>query len=84
LVDPTSSYIVASSFLNEGILNEIETILALLFSSLFTMSAAVFRHSLPSKVAYFGVKLGTKIALYSFLLNFILVLLTIGIILLFK
>ncbi len=83
LVDPISSYVVAASLLNDCVLSEIETVLALLLSSLFTMTASVFRHSLPSKITYFGVKLGTKIAFYSFILNLVFILLSILVLLMF-
>ncbi|AEA47496.1 nucleoside recognition domain-containing protein [Archaeoglobus veneficus] len=69
LADTTSAFALAGSMLAEGMLTPVEAVSALLLTSIVTMSVVLVRHSLPGRIAYFGVKLGFKIAVLSALLN---------------
>jgi hypothetical protein len=81
-IDPTSAVIWAGSLLSNGIISPFEAVLALLLGNIASMSFMLFRHSLPGKIAYFGVKLGTKMAIYSAVINLIFTIIAIKILLL--
>lgn len=61
--DTVSGIATAGSLLSEGAINPVQAVVALLIASLVSMSLIFFRHSLPGKIAYFGPRLGLKIAL---------------------
>ncbi|MFP4558321.1 MAG: nucleoside recognition domain-containing protein [Archaeoglobaceae archaeon] len=61
--DTVSGMATAGSMLAEGTITTVQAVIALLLASLVSMSLVFFRHSLPGKIAYFGPKLGLKIAL---------------------
>lgn len=68
--DVTSSVTIAGELLaNNNAITPTQTIGALLLGSIFSTSVFFVKHSLPNQVAYFGPKLGTKIALYNLSLN---------------
>lgn len=61
--DTVSGIATAGSMLTEGAITTVQAVIALLLASMVSMSLVFFRHSLPGKIAYFGPKLGLKIAL---------------------
>lgn len=67
--DATSGYVLAGALLQSGELNSFQAITALLLGTMITLSMTYAKHSLPSKIAFFGAKLGTKIAIYNLILN---------------
>lgn len=67
--DATSGFVLAGALLNSGGLSPSQTITALLLGTLITLSMTYAKHSLPSKIAFFGTRLGTRIALYNLLLQ---------------
>ncbi len=69
--DTVSGLATAGSLLSEGTIAPIQAVIALLLASLVSMSLVFFRHSLPGKIAYFGPKLGLKIAALTTLLDVI-------------
>lgn len=62
-LDTVSGMATASSLLAGGSITALQAVVALLLASLVSMSMVFFKHSLPGKIAYFGPKLGLKIAL---------------------
>jgi len=71
LADTTSAFVLAGSMLTEGLLTPVQAVSALLLASIVSMSVVLVRHSLPGRIAYFGVRLGFKIAILSSLLNLV-------------
>lgn len=69
--DTTSGIALAGSLLSEGILTPLEAVIGLLLASIISMSVIFLRHSLPGKIAYFGPKLGIKIAIITSVLDLI-------------
>ncbi|NOZ77011.1 MAG: hypothetical protein GXO65_04925 [Euryarchaeota archaeon] len=69
LLDATSGFVLAGALLEDGTLGPIQAITALLLGTVITLSMTYAKHSLPSKIAFFGPKLGTKIALYNLVLH---------------
>lgn len=69
--DTISGLATAGSLLSEGTIAPIQAVIALLLASLVSMSLVFFRHSLPGKIAYFGPKLGLKIAALTTILDVI-------------
>ncbi|MFO7968150.1 MAG: nucleoside recognition domain-containing protein [Archaeoglobaceae archaeon] len=69
--DTVSGLATAGSLLSEGTIAPIQAVIALLLASLVSLSLVFFRHSLPGKIAYFGPKLGLKIAALTTLLDVI-------------
>lgn len=69
--DTVSGLATAGSLLSEGTITPIQAVIALLLASLVSMSLVFFRHSLPGKIAYFGPKLGLKIAALTTILDVI-------------
>jgi len=67
--DTISGIALAGSLLAEGVLNPLEVVIGLLIASIISMSIIFLRHSLPGKIAYFGPKLGLKIAIITSLLD---------------
>lgn len=67
--DATSGYVLTGALLQSGALNPFQAITALLLGTMITLSMTYAKHSLPSKIAFFGPRLGTKIALYNLVLN---------------
>jgi hypothetical protein len=81
--DTTSGIILAGSMIVEGLLSPLEGVIALLLASVVSMSIIFFRHSLPGKIAYFGARLGLRIAIITSVLDLIFTILVIGILLTF-
>jgi hypothetical protein len=69
LLDATSGFVLAGALLQDGTLTSTQTITALLLGTVVTLSLTYAKHSLPSKIAFFGPRLGTKIALYNLVLH---------------
>jgi hypothetical protein len=69
--DTTSAVIMAGSMLKDQMIGEIEAVSALLLANVLSFSVVLVRHSLPGKIAYFGARLGTKIAIYGAFLNIV-------------
>jgi hypothetical protein len=69
LLDATSGFVLAGALLQGGILNPLQAITALLLGTVITLSMTYAKHSLPSKIAFFGPRLGTKIAFYNLVLH---------------
>jgi len=69
LLDATSGVVLAGALLQDGTLTSTQTITALLLGTVVTLSLTYAKHSLPSKIAFFGPRLGTKIALYNLVLH---------------
>ncbi len=67
----TSGVIIAGTLLHKQILTPVQTVCALLLGGILSMSVMYVRHSLPSKIAYFGAKMGTKIALYNLIVDLV-------------
>ena len=67
--DATSGYVLTGALLQSGTLNSFQAITALLLGTMITLSMTYAKHSLPSKIAFFGPRLGTKIAVYNLVLN---------------
>lgn len=67
--DATSGYVLTGALLQSGALNPFQAITALLLGTMITLSMTYAKHSLPSKIAFFGPGLGTKIAVYNLALN---------------
>ncbi len=67
--DATSGYVLTGALLQSGALNPFQAITALLLGTMITLSMTYAKHSLPSKIAFFGPRLGTKIAVYNLVLN---------------
>ena len=65
----TSGIIIAGTLLHKQILTPVQTVCALLLGGIISMSVMYVRHSLPSKIAYFGAKMGTKIAFYNLIVD---------------
>lgn len=82
IADTTSAFALAGSMLAEGMLTPVEAVSALLLASIVSMSAVLLRHSLPGRIAYFGVRLGFKIAVLSAILNAIYTIIALFLILL--
>ncbi len=83
LADTTSAFVLAGSMLTEGLLTPVQAVSALLLASIVSMSVILVRHSLPGRIAYFGVRLGLKIAILSSLLNLIYTVVALLLILMF-
>jgi len=81
--DTTSGIILAGSMIAENLLSPVEAVIALLLASVVSMSLVFFRHSLPGKIAYFGAKLGLRIAIITSILDLIFTILVIGVFLTF-
>lgn len=62
-LDTVSGMATAGSLLAGESITTLQAVVALLLASLVSMSMVFFKHSLPGKIAYFGPKLGLKIAL---------------------
>jgi hypothetical protein len=69
LFDVTSGYVVAGALLQSGELDSFQTIIALLLGTMITLSMTYAKHSLPTKIVFFGPRLGTKVAVYNLILN---------------
>jgi hypothetical protein len=66
--DATSGYVLTGALLQSETLNSFQAITALLLGTMITLSMTYAKHSLPSKIAFFGPRLGTKIAFYNLVL----------------
>ncbi len=69
IADTTSGFAAAGSMLASNAITPIQAVAALLLTSIISMSVIFVRHSLPGRIAYFGFKLGVKIAVISSILN---------------
>ena len=69
LVDVTSGYVVAGALLQNGTLNSFQAVITLLLGTMITLSMTYAKHSLPTKIVFFGARLGTKVAVYNLVLN---------------
>ncbi len=69
VADTTSGFAAAGSLLSSGVITPTQAVAALLLTSIISMSVVFVRHSLPGRIAYFGFRLGVKIAIISSLLN---------------
>ncbi|WGI17859.1 nucleoside recognition domain-containing protein [Methanonatronarchaeum sp. AMET-Sl] len=69
IADVTSSITLAGELLADGSVTPIYAVGGLLVGSLFSMTVFLAKSSLPNKIAYFGPKLGTKVAIYKFIIN---------------
>jgi hypothetical protein len=69
LVDVTSGYVIAGALLQNGTLNSFQAVIALLLGTMITLSMTYAKHSLPTKIVFFGARLGTKVAVYNLILN---------------
>ncbi len=69
IADTTSGFAAAGSLLASHVITPAQAVAALLLTSIISMSVVFVRHSLPGRIAYFGVRLGLKIALISSILN---------------
>ncbi len=69
IADTTSGFAAAGSLLASHAITPVQAVAALLLTSIISMSVVFVRHSLPGRIAYFGVRLGLKIALISSALN---------------
>lgn len=67
--DVSSSFVLAGELLNKKIVDSVQAITALLIGSVLSLSSHFIKNSLPNKIAYFGSKLGTKIAFYNLILS---------------
>lgn len=67
--DATSGYVLTGALLQNGTLNPFQAITALLLGTMITLSMTYAKHSLPSKIAFFGPRLGAKIAFYNLALT---------------
>lgn len=65
----TSGVIIAGTLLHKQILTPVQTVGALLLGGIISLSVMYVRHSLPSKIAYFGAEMGTKIAFYNLIVD---------------
>lgn len=65
----TSGVIIAGTLLHKQILTPVQTVGALLLGGIISMSVMYVRHSLPSKITYFGARMGTKIAFYNLIVD---------------
>jgi hypothetical protein len=72
LVDVTSGYVIAGALLQSGTLNSFQAVIALLLGTMITLSMTYAKHSLPTKIVFFGARLGTKVAVYNLVLNLFL------------
>ncbi|RZN61725.1 nucleoside recognition domain-containing protein [Methanonatronarchaeum sp. AMET6-2] len=77
IADVTSSITVAGELLAEGSVSAIHVVGGLLVGSLFSMTVFLAKSSLPNKIAYFGPKLGTKVAIYKFVVNMVVTIIAI-------
>jgi hypothetical protein len=71
VADTTAGFAAAGSLLSSNVITPVQAVSALLLTSIVSMSVIFVRHSLPGRIAYFGVKLGFKIAIISSLLNIV-------------
>ncbi len=71
VADTTSGFAVAGSLLASHAITPVQAVAALLLTSIVSMSVIFVRHSLPGRIAYFGFRLGFKIAVISSILNII-------------
>ena len=69
IADTTSGFAAAGSLLASHVITPVQAVAALLLTSIVSMSVIFVRHSLPGRIAYFGFRLGLKIALISSALN---------------
>ncbi|WP_236629464.1 nucleoside recognition domain-containing protein [Methanonatronarchaeum thermophilum] len=69
IADVTSSITLAGELLADGSVTPIYAVGGLLVGSLFSMAVFLAKSSLPNYIAYFGPKLGTKVAIYNFMTN---------------
>jgi len=69
VADTTAGFAAAGSLLSSHVITPVQAVSALLLTSIISMSVIFVRHSLPGRIAYFGVRLGFKIAAISSLLN---------------
>ena len=72
LIDVTSGYVLAGALLQNGVLTPFQTVIALLLGTMVTLSMTYAKHSLPTKIVFFGARLGTKVAFYNLVLNLFL------------
>jgi hypothetical protein len=77
-VDATAGFVLTGALLDDGTLYPLQAISALLLGTMITLSMTYAKHSLPSKIAFFGPKLGTRIALYNLILHMFFTLLVLG------
>ncbi len=71
VADTTAGFAAAGSLLSSHAVTPVQAVSALLLTSIISMSVIFVRHSLPGRIAYFGVKLGFKIAAISSVLNIV-------------
>ncbi len=71
VADTTAGFAAAGSLLSSHAVTPVQAVSALLLTSIISMSVIFVRHSLPGRIAYFGVRLGFKIAVISSLLNIV-------------
>lgn len=83
LIDVTSGYVMTGALLQSGALNSFQAVTALLLGTMITLSMTYAKHSLPSKIVFFGPKLGTKIAFYNLVLNMSLTLIALALMVFF-
>jgi len=71
VADTTAGFAAAGSLLSSHAVTPVQAVSALLLTSIISMSVIFVRHSLPGRIAYFGVRLGFKIAAISSILNIV-------------
>ncbi|MCS3901182.1 nucleoside recognition domain-containing protein [Methanococcus voltae] len=71
LANFSASLVLASEFLQNGVLNGKEVLIGLLFANVISFSTKYARYSLPFNISIFGAKLGTKIVIISSILAFL-------------
>lgn len=81
LFDATSGFVLAGALLQSGELRSFQAVTALLLGTMITLSITYAKHSLPSKVAFFGARLGTRVAAYNLFLQLFFTLLALAVIL---
>lgn len=65
ILDPTSGFVLAGALLQENQLPAEIVAGALLLGNLLSLSVTYVKQSVPTRIAYFGTRMGLKVALYN-------------------
>ncbi|MCS3922735.1 hypothetical protein M2325_001445 [Methanococcus voltae PS] len=71
LANFSASLVLASEFLQNGVLTGKEILIGLLFANVVSFSTKYARYSLPFNISIFGTKLGTKIVIINSIFAFL-------------